>query len=141
MSSIEEVNDWLKDGKHFIGCFAKESLPAFPSSFPKSMIVKCDNHFVGIVLLRKQCLYFDSYGEKIIDRELIEYLYPYYEYVIFSSNVIQHERSKNCGKFCALFVQLVIDKNSFMQFINLFNLHFKILNDIIVVYLFKRIYT
>ena len=69
MTSIEEVNDWLKDDKHFIGCFAKETLPTFPSSFPKSMIVKCDNHFVGIILLRKQCLYFSlPWKQDVIDR-------------------------------------------------------------------------
>ena len=138
MTSMEEINGWLQNEKHFVGCYAKEALPPFPSSFPKSMIIKCDNHFVGIVLQRKQCFYFDSYGEKIIDQELINYLSPHYVFVIFSSNVIQDESSKNCGKFCALFVHLVFNKKKYKQFINLFNLHFKLLNDVVVDALFKK---
>ena len=135
---MEEINGWLQNEKHFVGCYAKEALPPFPSSFPKSMIIKCDNHFVGIVLQRKQCFYFDSYGEKIIDSELINYLSYLYDKVIYSSNIIQHKNSKNCGKFCTLFVKNVLNENSFVQFINLFNIHFKLLNDVIILYLFEN---
>ena len=91
MTSMEEINLWLKDDQFFIGCFAKENLPSLPSSFPKSMIVKCDNHFIAIVMTKHQCLYFDSYGEKIIDNELINFLSPLFDKVIYSSNIIQHE--------------------------------------------------
>ena len=137
MTSMEEINLWLKDDQFFIGCFAKENLPSLPSSFPKSMIVKCDNHFIAIVMTKHQCLYFDSYGEKIIDNELINFLSPLFDKVIYSSNIIQHEKSRNCGKFCVLFVKNVFNKKRYIQFIKLFNIHYKSLNDIILLYLFE----
>ena len=136
MTSMEEINLWLKDDQFFIGCFAKENLPSLPSSFPKTMIVKCDNHFIAIVMTLEKCFYFDSYGEKIIDSEIINFLSPLYNTITYNSNIIQHERSRNCGKFCTLFVQLVLNEKSFIQFLKLFNIHYKLLNDVILSYVF-----
>ena len=138
MTSMEEINEWLKEDRYLMGCFTKEFLPhsPLPSSFPKTMIVKCDNHFIAIVMTSERCFYFDSYGEKIIDSEIINFLSPLYNTITYNSNIIQHERSRNCGKFCTLFVQLVLNEKSYIQFLKLFNIHYKLLNDLILSYVF-----
>ena len=138
MTSVGEINLWLKGEKYFMGCYEKNNLPTFTKVFPKTMIVKCDNHFIGLLLCKNKCFYFDSYGNKIIDNELISYLSSQYDEVFYSSKIVQDKNSINCGQFCSLFVKLVHSKSDYLKFLNIFNLYYKSLNDFIVVFLLKK---
>ena len=81
---------------------------------------------------RDLCLYFDSFGRKIQNRQLINYLAPSYQYVIYNSVQIQHDLSDYCGLFCVLFVKLVDSLKDFEKFLHLFNRNNLHCNDLII---------
>ena len=64
----DEMETVLDNDKNFMGCYASNQLPTVPLSFPKSLIINTatietgGEHWVAIVLHRKQCFYFDSFG-------------------------------------------------------------------------------
>ena len=39
MTYASTIKCWLNQEEHFMGCFKASKLPAFPKSFPKSLIL------------------------------------------------------------------------------------------------------
>ena len=68
-TTIEQI---LLSKKDFLGCFPLDKLPPFPTKFPKSMIVNTHKsnqpgeHWVALILTKKDCFYFDSFGLPIV---------------------------------------------------------------------------
>lgn len=124
-TTIENI---LHSRKDFLGCFPFDKLPPFPTTFPKTVILnthrsnKPGEHWIGLVLSKKHCFYFDSFGLPIINKTIVEYLNSYYKFVKYSSICIQHIESNKCGEFCIAFVTQVENKRTYEKFISQFNL-------------------
>ena len=135
---IEQVISTIDKRNQFLGCFPLDQLPDFPTQFPKSCIIntqtstKLGEHWIALILTKKHCFYFDSFGLPIIDQRIIEYLNPHYTIVRYSDVCIQHIESDKCGEFCIVFVTHVNSKTTYEQFISQFNLEDVRENDIII---------
>ena len=132
MTSCAYIEYLLKCDPSFLGCFHVKSLPPDqPKKFPTSLIVYSDKHWMGVMFINKRlCLYFDSFGEKVQDSELVDYLSAAsYTYVMYNSVQIQHDSSDKCGLFCVLFIKLVHSLVSFTRFLQLFNRNNLVYND------------
>ena len=133
-----EIEAILRRNKQFLGCFAWDQLPPFPSSLPKSIIIntaKSDSrgeHWVAIVLQKKQCFYFDSFGLSIINDYILEFIRDAYNKVTYTDNCIQSANSDMCGKFCIAFIKYVHSKSSYNTFIEQFDFVKLYKNDEIV---------
>ena len=133
----DEIETILCDNNHFLGCYASDQLPTVPSSFPKSMIINTatsdtgGEHWVAIVMQRKRCYYFDSFGLPVINEDILHFLEDY-EKVTYSSKCIQNVLSSYCGKFCIAFIKYVYSKHSYNQFIDRFDFVKLYKNDLIV---------
>ena len=133
-----EIEAILRKNKQFLGCFAWDQLPPFPSSLPKSLIIntaKSDTrgeHWVAIVLQKKQCFYFDSFGLPIINDYILEFIRDAYNKVTYTDNCIQSANSDMCGKFCIAFIKYVHSKSSYNTLIEQFDFVKLYKNDEIV---------
>ena len=135
---IEQVISTIDKRNQFLGCFPLDQLPDFPTQFPKSCIIntqtstKVGEHWIALILTKKHCFYFDSFGLPIIDQRIIEYLNPHYTIVRYSDVCIQHIESDKCGEFCIVFVTQVNSKITYEKFISQFNLEDVRENDNII---------
>ena len=133
-----EIENILLTSKNFLGCFPMNELPPFPHTLPSSLIVNTDistgrgEHWLGLVLTKNKCFYFDSFGAPIIEDIIISYLQQKYTKVIINNECIQHTFSTSCGLFCIAFIKYVKTKSNFETFISRFNLHNVLDNDKIV---------
>ena len=141
-STIEEI---LKDSNHFLGCFSKSNLPPFPKIFPKGLIINNNDkefpHWIAIVLLENNCLYFDSFGynKEYIENEIVAYLQSGYNRrikVVLNSKRIQTYASKNCAEYCIAFIKNVTNEENFVSFLKQFEYMNRYSNDNYVKYLF-----
>ena len=93
---IERVITTLDKRIQFLGCFPLDQLPNFPTQFPISCIIntqtssKVGEHWIALILTKKHCFYFDSFGLPIINQTILEYLNPHYTIVRYSDVCIQH---------------------------------------------------
>ena len=135
-----EINRLLVNEKNFIGVFALDKLPKKKVNRPVSMIINNEvsgekgEHWVSLVMLKKQAYYFDSFGLQIIDKQILSFLAKQkITKVIFSTKCIQSITSDKCGLFCILFVKTVKNKNQYKKFLNLFSENQLSINDHLVV--------
>ena len=138
MTSSIDIENYLKDQRGFLGCFACNDLPPFPKKFPVSMIINTHRknqpgeHWLALVLTKSKCLYFDSFGVGITEETIVSYLQQKYEKVTVNNECIQHFNSTSCGLFCVAFIKHVKSKPSFETFISKFNLFDLLQNDNII---------
>ena len=138
MTSSIDIENYLKDQRGFLGCFACNDLPPFPKKFPVSMIINTHRknqpgeHWLAIVLTKQKCFYFDSFGVPIMEKIIISYLQQKYKKVTINNECIQHYYSESCGLFCIAFIKHVKSKLGFEEFISKFNLLYLLKNDNIV---------
>ena len=138
MTTSVEIENYMKEDEGFLGCFAYDDLPPIPNKFPASMIVNTHKknqpgeHWLGLVLTKNKCFYFDSFGAPIIEDIIISYLHQKYKKVIINNECIQHTYSASCGLFCIAFIKYVKTKSNFETFISKFDLHNVLNNDKIV---------
>ena len=132
-----EIEHNLKHDKYFMGCFASDLLPYFPNSFPKTLIINTKpsnmkgEHWVALVLKKKKCFYFDSFGVPILNDDILQFLQDYYK-VTYSDVCIQSVNSEKCGKFCIAFVKTVRSKQSYSEFLSNFNFIDLASNDLLI---------
>ena len=137
-TDIEQVISTIDERKQFLGCFPLDQLPDFPTQFPKSFIIntqtstKPGGHWIALIITKKRCFYFDSFGLPIINQNILKYLNPHYTNVRYSDVCIQHVESGKCGKFCIVFVTQVKSKATYERFISQFNFDNIRENDIII---------
>ena len=133
-----EIENILQKNKNFLGCFASDQLPSFPSTFPKSMIINTDTanssgeHWVALVLKKKSCFYFDSFGLPVMNNNILNFLSENYKKFTYTNVCIQSAYSDHCGKFCIAFIKHVHSKYSYDTFIKQFNFVKLYKNDLIV---------
>jgi hypothetical protein len=135
---IEYTISNLNPRTPFLGCFPLDQLPPFPTQFPSSLIInthKSSNsgeHWLALVVTRKKCFYFDSFGLPILEEAITEYLNPHYDVVTYSDICIQDDESDKCGQFCISFVTKVKSKSTYNKFMSHFNpMHIR-KNDVII---------
>ena len=133
-----QITSILRENENFLGCFASDQLPSIPSSFPKSMIINTatansrGEHWVALVLKKKCCFYFDSFGLPILNDNILNFVSEIYNKVSYTDVCIQNVFSDYCGKFCIAFIKHVHSKYSYHTFINQFNFVKLYKNDLIV---------
>ena len=138
MTSSIEIEKYLKDQKGFLGCFASDDLPTFPKLLPASLIINTHKksqpgeHWLALVLTKRKCFYFDSFGAPILEETIVIYLQQKYKKVTVNNECIQHFTSASCGLFCIAFIKNVNSKISFEKFISKFSLFDLLKNDNIV---------
>ena len=138
MTSSIEIENYLKNQKGFLGCFAYNDLPPIPKILPASMIINTHRknqpgeHWLALVLTKTKCFYFDSFGAPILEEIIVSYLQQKYKKVTVNNECIQHFTSASCGLFCIAFIKNVNSKISFETFISKFNLFNLLTNDNIV---------
>ena len=139
MTSSIEIENYLKNQKGFLGCYAYNDLPPIPKILPASMIINTHRknqpgeHWLALVLTKTKCFYFDSFGGPILEETIVSYLQQKYEKVTINNECIQHLYSDSCGLYCIAFVKNVKSKTSFETFISKFNLYDLLKNDNIVI--------
>ena len=131
----------MKNDKQFIGCYAKDKLPKKLSKLnPKKLVINTSSsmnkgeHWVAIILMNKnECFYFDSFGIKIIDEEVLQFLSKQkHKSYTFNAQCIQHFMSTKCGQFCIKFLRNVNSKKDFYKFLSKFDFYDLKKNDEIV---------
>ena len=139
MTSNYDIIYLLQNKKKFLGCFHIKKLPPHPTKLPASLIIFINNHWVSLLLVNKDlCLYFDSFGEGIQDKHLIEYLKPLYKKVTINKVKLQDDESNKCGLFCSLFVAIVHNRKDFKRFLNLFDKNNLLTNDHILYHIYMN---
>ena len=75
MTTSKQIEDYLESDGNFLGCFPHDKLPPFPSIFPKSIIIITDSgrgeNWIAMILTKKKCFYFDSFGVPIINTNIL----------------------------------------------------------------------
>ena len=139
------IEKLLKNDKTFMGCYPKDKLPKkFPKVLPKTIVVNTGlssthgDHWVALRLLKTSCLYFDSFGVEIVDKEILSFIKRKYLKYTFNNKCIQYYDSKNCGKFCVAFIKMVKNRNNFKSFVNKFDFHNLKNNDKQIVKILKK---
>lgn len=136
--SGRQINRYLKKNVVFRGCFASNNIPRF-KTFPFSLIIntnttdqRVDGHWVSLYISKNYCLFFDSFGVPVLEKNILNYVSKYHKKVIYSNVCIQAIESVHCGLFCISFIKNVRNKKTFNDFVNKFNFVNLILNDKIV---------
>lgn len=123
-----QIIDKLKNINSFMGCYPKDKLPKkFPKVLPKTIVINTGisstngEHWVALLLLKKICFYFDSFGLNILDTDILNFVGKKYKKYSFNQICIQHYESKKCGEFCIGFIKTVKNKSDFRNFIHKFD--------------------
>ena len=139
MNSIEIEKLCLKQGvKQFLGCFPSDQMPSISTNFPTCFIMNTDNsseagdHWLAVILNKKNCLFFDSFGLPILNPLLIQFLSKQYKKAVYSAKCIQHFESIRCGEFCVAFLKKIKTKKQYQMFLSNFNGEDLLSNDKIV---------
>lgn len=126
LNETDEIWSYLQNKKSFMGCFPSDKIPPI-CSFPATMIINTANsssageHWVGLYMEEKLCLYFDSFGLPVLEKDIYNYLSQYYGNYVYNKIPIQDITSKACGLFCIAFVKSVYSLKSFYKFIQQFD--------------------
>lgn len=132
ITSNLEIMENLKDCEHFLGCFSISNLPNFPKTIPSSLILNLKGHWVAVMLLEETCLYFDSFGNRNICSEIIDFLGVKYTSILINTVRIQNYSSIKCAEFCLAFIKNVDSCETYLSFLNKFDIKSRKNNDNIV---------
>ena len=143
MNSLQ-IEKLLAADDKFLGCFPHDMLPPFPKQFPRSLIINTDDsskpgdHWVGLVLNKKKCYFFDSFGIPIVEKNIVQYLYQKYPTAVVNTVCIQDTFSELCGMFVIGFVSFVKDEQDYEKFLSIFDLQNLGKNDEIILKLLRK---
>ena len=95
------------------------------------------SHWICVMFKGKQALYFDSFGDKCYDKNILKVFEELGMNFDYSNIKIQHNRSTHCGYFCV--ARLLCDEVgiSSQQFISLFDQQYLDKNDEICISIIK----
>lgn len=110
----------------FKGVFPCDRLPD-SFSLPAGFIVNLSpshsegTHWISIFIdEQKNCELFDSFGVKMHDVRILNFLKKHGNKVIFADKQLQHLKSHNCGKFAAVYNVFRMHKKTLSDFQQLF---------------------
>jgi hypothetical protein len=115
-------------GKCFIGVYPSDAQPKNFKKRKKVSVIfnlsphyETGSHFVAILKKNNKLIYFDSFGEKCNNENIIKFLKNITSKLYFNLKPIQSKNSYFCGLFCLAFLIICQKKNkSLKHFQNLF---------------------
>jgi hypothetical protein len=103
----------------FRGVFSCNTIPAQLLQLERFSIVcnlskagEAGSHFVAIIVNPERALYLDSFGLPCVVLEISNFLRRLKKPVFYSTQQVQHFKSKLCGFYCILFVLHFNDPSS-----------------------------
>lgn len=111
------LNDFLYPlCKSYGGCFSCDNVPSVKVGQSINFIINLSKesepgtHFIALIIKEHTVFYFDSFGLKCSNRDILTYMENLSRKIVFNSFTIQDVNSKMCGYYCALLI-LRNDKN------------------------------
>jgi len=109
------TNKYLEDiskkyvGKSFIGVYPVDVIPkckkkSFAVIFNLSKHYEPGSHFIAIVKKQKHIIYFDSFGKKCSNKNLLTFMKKFNTRIYYNKHKIQHDESYFCGYYCFYFI-------------------------------------
>ena len=135
------LNKFITHLEYFKGTFSCDNIPNFNDN-TFSVIVNLSpsteigTHFVAITISKKhsscEVCYFDSFGVKCHNQNILSYMKKYNKEYFFSKKKIQHMTSEHCGLFAMGFVMNFSLKKKPQNYLDLFSNHKLKHNDNII---------
>lgn len=127
---IEKVGKKLFKN-NFIGVFPSDVFPKKIKLIPSAIIFnlskhyEAGTHFVSVIILKKKILFFDSLGDELKNKSIMNFIRKFKnkkKYIQFKIP-LQSSRSSFCGIFALAFIKAILNKDE-----NFFQ-NFEFLND------------
>ena len=144
---VERIGFKLFGKKHFLGCFPADIHPnvkkkkVFSIIFNLSQHNEEGTHYIAIFANEKEIIYFDSYGKKCTNKNILKFIQKEKDNRHFkiSNKQIQDCKSNFCGYFCLGFIFSQQIGLSFSKFLGFFikNHDNLFLNDEIIIFFIK----
>lgn len=106
-------------GKSFLGVFPCDAVPNFKRKKEKMYMIfnlsKHDepgSHYIAVVIFKKRAYYFDSYGKKLTNYYIKNFLKSLGLQIFYHTEKIQPQNSIFCGFYCLSY--LIFFKNHFV---------------------------
>ena len=113
--------------KNFLGVFPSDVTPklrrpVWAVIFNLSPHYESGSHFIAITRRKKKIFYFDSFGSKCTNKNLIKFIKQYKLPIEHNQTKIQDDKSSLCGYYCLYFLHEYFKKNkSCKEIISKFN--------------------
>lgn len=107
--------------KSYRGCFSSDNIPPYENNGINTFIVNLSKqdeigtHFVCLVIKPNVVYYFDSFGKKCGNEDILKYISNLDYKVYFNGLKIQHPKSLMCGFYCALVVLVNDERCNFKK--------------------------
>lgn len=73
-------------------------------------------HFIAIIKHLRKIIYFDSFGNKCTNENILKYMKKYQLPIIYNNNKIQHDESSLCGYYCFYFLYVCFFKKQSLNY-------------------------
>lgn len=121
----------------FKGVFPCDSMPhsfRLPAAFVINLSQHDEpgTHWVALYISETgSAYYFDSFGVKPSNFHINAFIKAHAKNVVYNMKQLQHITSNKCGRFCCVFIVLVLKNLSIITFLNRFGVNLYV-NDMIV---------
>ena len=126
------TNDYLENicrkiiGSSFIGVYPCDVHPKarkknFSIIFNTGDQHSKGEHFVALSVSNKKIFYFDPFGEKPTNHDILSFIFKLNLPLTWNTKKIQHETSSFCGFYCLAYLYSEKKKIPFSRFTNLFS--------------------
>lgn len=129
--TTSNINQILNRFALYKGTYPCDSIPISSKSVDQAFVINTGNsqssgqHWVGLIIKRNKCWYFDSFGNFIDNLDILQSLKRIGVKRYFSnSKQIQSVRSNNCGYFCIAFVLSFVFEEKYEDFLAKFSENF-----------------
>ena len=127
-TSTHSLNKLLTNVKFFKGAFPSDNTPVVKPVGVEAYIINTEparqegEHWVALVITKKKCFYFDSFGKQLLNLHILSQLknIGVSDYK-FSIKQIQPVLSSSCGYYCAAFILSHKIGMSYTSFIQMFS--------------------
>ena len=128
LDSLEIDNNLCIVGEYG-GCYPCDKIPYVTNKQkPVFFVVNTDlannkgEHWLGLALYKNKCLFYDSYGLKIVNKHILKYLTKMnYKTYIYSDFCVQPIYSDNCGYYVIAFILFISFGYKYSDFIKIIN--------------------
>lgn len=113
-------------GSSFIGVYPCDVHPVtkkknFSLIFNTGKKDSSGEHFIAISVSNKKVFYFDPFGEKPSNTDILKYITSLKRKLTWNTRKIQHDTSSFCGFYCLAYLVSIKRKMSFSRFKSLFS--------------------
>ena len=142
--STNNIDDALCQYTLFKGTYPCDLVPISLNIEPQAYVVNTENshssgkHWIGLIIKQTQCWYFDSFGNELLNLDILSSLRKIgIKKYFWSCQQIQSVYSNSCGYFCIAFVLSFISGIKYEDFLSEFSENVD-QNDLICLSLIKR---